>query len=76
MVDLNNPRLEFIIEENIEAKDFKAHGVLNIIRLAAPIGMCELWLDRQQALDDGRLNVFHYLIRIMTLLLNVLQCVR
>ena len=75
MVDLNNPRLKLIIQEYIESKDLKAHGVLNIIRLATPIGMRELWLDRQQALDNGLLNVFHHLFRVMTLLLDVLQCV-
>ena len=76
MVDLDDPRLKLVIKEYVEAKDLKAHRVLNIIRLTTPVSVRKLWLDRQQTLDDGLFYVFHNQIRVVALLLNIFHCVR
>ena len=34
MVHFENPWFEFVVQEDIEAQDLEAHGVLDVIRLA------------------------------------------
>lgn len=62
MVDFNDPRLQFLIEKDVESKNLEAHGVLDVIRLTTSVGVCKLWLHRQQTFDNSFLDVTHNLL--------------
>ena len=52
MVDLKHPRLQLLIEHDIEAKQLKA--AVRLLSLTAPINVLELRLDSDDSLDyDG-----------------------
>jgi len=39
MVDLDDPGLELLVKEDIEAEDLEAHGVFHVVWLARPVGV-------------------------------------
>lgn len=57
-VDLNQPRLYFVIDEDIDSQDFKAHGVFEIVWLQASKGMAKLRLGTNQSFHCNVVNLF------------------
>ena len=57
MIDFKDPRLQLVIEEDVEAENLEAHRVLCVVRLAGAISVSKLRLDRAYSLDDGLLDV-------------------
>lgn len=41
MVDFQHPGLEFMIKEDVETKNFKAHTVVNVVGLAGAVSVSE-----------------------------------
>ena len=71
MIDLQDPWLQVFIQEYVEAKDLKTHGVLDIIGLARPVRMWESGLYGTDGFNDCVLDILHDSIRVMTHLFQV-----
>jgi hypothetical protein len=52
-------------QDHIEAEDFKAKGVFEVIWLARAIDMLEVRLDRDDGLSDDILDLDPELVRIL-----------
>jgi len=45
MVDLKQPGLTCLVDEDIKTKNFKAHVIVDVAGLTRPIMMIQIWLD-------------------------------
>ena len=73
MIDLEDPGLELLVEEDVEAEDLEAHRVLDVVRLARPVRVRQLGLHRADRLDDGLFDVVEDPRRVVAHLLDVLH---
>ena len=74
MVDLKKVGLAFIVQHDIEAEDFEAHRVFEVVDLAGAHCLGYLRLASDQRLDDDVLNALHQLLRVLSLaLLEILK---
>lgn len=53
VVDLQQPRLAELVDQNVEPEDLEAHIVVQIARLAGPVVVDQVRLDRDERLDHN-----------------------
>jgi len=73
VINFENPGLQLVIEHDIEAKYFEAHGVVHVVRLTRTVSVPQLRLYRTNCLYYVCLYVFHYLVSIVSHLSEVLH---
>jgi len=59
VVHLEDPRLQFIVEEDVEAENLEAHRIFDVIGLATAISVRQLWLHCAHRLDNCVFYVVH-----------------
>ena len=52
VVDLEEPGLRVLVEEDVEAEDLEAQGVLHVVGLGRPVGVGERGLGCDEGLQD------------------------
>ena len=72
MIDLNDPGFELFVEEDVKTENFKAHRVLDIVRLARSVRVCQLGLHSANSLNDCRFDIVEHPRRIMPHFFDIL----
>ena len=62
MIHFQQPRLARLVYKDIEAKDFKAHVVVNVAGLASSVMMIQIRLDRYQRLHE---DITHLCLQLL-----------
>ena len=77
LIHLQQVRLAFVVEDDVEAENLEAHQVFQVRRLARSVVVRQLLLDRDKSLDYYILRLSHDFIRVQSILLesfkNLLQ---
>lgn len=74
-IHLNKPRLEFIVNEDVEAEHLEAHRVLHVVWVHGAVAVLQLRLRREHCLNSNVINKAPHLgnshARLLLVLLNV-----
>ena len=68
MIHLKQPGSSCLVDENVEAKNLKAHVVVDVTGLRSSVVMDEIRLHRYQSLDDHVSHLSFYLFNVETVL--------
>lgn len=67
---LKEVRLELVVQDDIEAQDFKAGKREVVAREASVVGVLECWISRNHSLDDDLIDTGPYLSYVVVLTLQ------
>ena len=62
MVDLEQPGLRVLVQEDVEAENLETQAVLQVVWLRRPVGVRQARLGRDQSLQNNVLDRLPYIL--------------
>ena len=53
LVDLDEGRLQLVVDHHVKAEDLEAQGVFDVVGLARSIQVVHVWLSKTHSLNDN-----------------------